>query len=55
MSRPIRALLALAVVSFALAATACTDAAGPGSLPTPTCDYTNGNTCLSHHVANGNP
>ena len=33
MSRSIRALLALALVSFALAATACTDAAGPGSPP----------------------
>ncbi len=54
MSRPIRALLTLALVSFALAATACTDAAGPGSRPTPTCDYTNANTCLTHDVTNAN-
>jgi len=52
MSRPIRALLALALISFALAATACTDAAGPRS--SPVCDITNGNTCLNHDVSNGN-
>ena len=55
MSRSIRGLFALALVLVALAATACTDAAGPGQLPSPVCDYTNGNTCLSHHVANANP
>ena len=54
MSRSIRPLLALALVSFTLAATACTDAAGPGSRTSPTCDVTNGNTCLSHDVTNGN-
>ena len=52
MSRSIRALLALALVSFTLAATACTDAAGPRS--SPVCDITNGNTCLNHDVSNGN-
>ncbi len=52
MSRSIRALLALALVSFALAATACTDAAGPRT--SPVCDVNNGNTCLNHDVTNGN-
>jgi len=54
MSRSIRPLLALALVSFALAATACTDAVGPGSRPSPTCDFTNGNTCLNPDFTNGN-
>jgi len=54
MSRSIRALFALALVSVALAATACTDAAGPGSRPSPACDITNGNTCLNPDVTNGN-
>ncbi len=44
MSRRIRALVALFVVSVALTAAACADATGPrpGSLP---CDTTNSNTC----------
>lgn len=44
MSRPIRALLCLAVVSFTLTAAACADAAGPrpGTAP---CDTNNSNTC----------
>ncbi len=41
MSRPIRTLLALLIVSFALAATACADATGPQHA----CDYNNSNTC----------
>ena len=53
MSGSIRALLALAFVSFALAATACTDAAGPGS-KSPTCDVTNPNTCMTADVTNPN-
>ena len=52
MSRSIRALLALALVSFTLAATACTDAAGPRT--SPTCDVTNGNVCFNHDATNGN-
>ena len=52
LQRAFRALLALALVSFTLAATACTDAAGPRS--SPVCDITNGNTCLNHDVTNGN-
>ena len=52
MSRSIRPLLALALVSLALAATACTDAAGPRS--SPVCDITNGNTCLNPDFTNGN-
>jgi hypothetical protein len=45
MSRPIRGLVALLVVSFALAATACADATGPRPSPDTVCDYTNGNVC----------
>ena len=41
MSRSIRTLLGLLVVSFALAASACADATGP----TLACDYNNGNVC----------
>jgi hypothetical protein len=41
MSRPTRALLALVLVSFALAAAACADA----TAPRPACDITNSNTC----------
>ena len=52
MSRSIRPLLALALVSFALAATACTDAAGPRT--STVCDVTNANTCLTHDVTNAN-
>jgi ABC-type oligopeptide transport system substrate-binding subunit len=54
MSRSIRGLFALALVLVALAATACTDAAGPGSRSSPTCDIINGNTCLNHDATNGN-
>jgi hypothetical protein len=45
MSRPIRALLALGLVSFALAATACADATGPRPTADTVCDVTNSNTC----------
>ena len=41
MSRTLRTLLALLVVSFALGASACADATGPQH----GCDYTNSNTC----------
>jgi hypothetical protein len=41
MSRTIRTLLTLLVVSFALGASACADATGPQ----PLCDYSNGNVC----------
>jgi hypothetical protein len=41
MSRSIRLLVALLVVSFALAASACADATGP----THGCDWNNSNTC----------
>jgi hypothetical protein len=41
MSRSLRTLVALLVVSFALAASACADATGP----THACDWTNSNTC----------
>jgi len=45
MSRPIRALFALLVVSFALVATACADATGPQPSTDVTCDFHNGNIC----------
>lgn len=45
MSRPIRGLVALLVVSFALAATACADATGPRPSADTTCDVSNPNTC----------
>ncbi|HEX9486054.1 MAG TPA: hypothetical protein VF976_03235 [Gemmatimonadales bacterium] len=41
MSRSLRTLIAVLVVSFALAATACADATGPAH----GCDYSNTNTC----------
>jgi hypothetical protein len=41
MSRRIRALFALVVVSFALSSLACADATGPQ----PACDVNNSNTC----------
>jgi len=41
MSRSIRILLAVIVVSFALGASACADATGPQH----GCDYSNSNTC----------
>lgn len=41
MSRSIRSLLALLIVSAALAATACADVTGPQHA----CDYNNSNTC----------
>ena len=41
MSRSIRILLALLVVSLAVGATACADATAPH----PACDYNNGNVC----------
>jgi hypothetical protein len=41
MSRRIRALFALLVVSFALSAAACADATAPH----PVCDTSNSNTC----------
>jgi len=41
MSRTIRTLLTLLVVSFALSAAACADATGPQH----GCDYSNGNVC----------
>ena len=44
MSRRIRALLALLVVSFALTAVACADATGPRA-DTASCDTNNSNTC----------
>jgi len=44
MSRRIRALLSLAVVSFALTASACADATGPRPDTKP-CDTSNSNTC----------
>jgi hypothetical protein len=43
MSRPIRALFALLVVSFALATAACADATAPQ--PGAACDYSNSNVC----------
>lgn len=43
MSRRIRILVALFLVSFALAATACADASGPTSNA---CDTSNPATCL---------
>ena len=43
MLRPIRALVALLLVSFALSAVACADATGPR--PSGACDYTNANVC----------
>ncbi len=42
MSRPIRSLLALVVVAFALTAAACADATSPRPV---TCDQSNSNTC----------
>lgn len=42
MSRRIRFLLSLLVVSFALSAAACADATGPTH---GACDYQGGNTC----------
>ncbi len=42
MSRPIRSLLALVVVSFALVASACADSTAPR---TATCDVNNPNIC----------
>jgi len=45
MSRPIRALFALLVVSFALAATACADATAPRPASVASCDVSNPNTC----------
>jgi hypothetical protein len=42
MSRSIRLLVALVVVSFALAASACADATGPTHAA---CDYNNPNVC----------
>ena len=44
MSRRIRSLLPLLLVTFALTAAACADSTGPrpGSSP---CDYQNNNTC----------
>ena len=42
MSRTIRTLIALLVVSFALGASACADATGPQQHG---CDYSNSNTC----------
>jgi len=44
MSRRIRALLALVVVSFALTASACAEATGPRPDTKP-CDTNNSNTC----------
>ncbi len=41
MSRSIRILLAVIVVSLALGASACADATGPSHA----CDYSNTNTC----------
>jgi len=51
MSRKIRTLLALLVVSFALVASACADATGPRA---GTCDWNNGNVCLNADWNNGN-
>ena len=44
MSHRIRALVALALVSFALPAAACTDVSGPRPDTKP-CDTNNSNTC----------
>lgn len=44
MSRPIRALLALFVVSFTLVVSGCADATGPQSTVS-LCDVSNPNTC----------
>ena len=41
MSRSIRMLVALLVVSFAIAASACADATGPSH----ECNWNNGNVC----------
>jgi len=41
MSRSLRTLIAVLVVSFALGATACADATGPAH----GCDYNGSNTC----------
>ena len=41
MSRSLRTLLALLVISFALGASACADATGPQH----GCDYSGSNTC----------
>jgi hypothetical protein len=43
MSRHIRTLLTLLVVSYALVASACVDATGPR--PVTVCDWNNPNTC----------
>jgi hypothetical protein len=43
MTRSLRALVALLLVSFALSAAACADATAPQ--PRGTCDYTSGNIC----------
>jgi hypothetical protein len=53
MSRHIRTLLTLLVVSSALVASACVDATGPQPVTVP-CDYTNGNICMSADYSNGN-
>jgi hypothetical protein len=42
MSRSIRTLVALLLVSFALSVSACADATGPTHAA---CDWTNGNVC----------
>ena len=44
MLRPIRSLMALLVVSFALVASACADTTGPRPGGTP-CDVSNPNIC----------
>jgi len=44
MSRPIRSLAALLIVSFPLVASACADTTGPRPGGTP-CDVNNPNTC----------
>ena len=41
MSRSLRTLIAVLVVSFALGVTACADSTGPAH----GCDYTSSNTC----------
>ncbi|HYK83389.1 MAG TPA: hypothetical protein VEU55_09635 [Gemmatimonadales bacterium] len=47
MSRQLRALLGLVLVSFALSAAACSDANATGP-KTAACDINNSNTCQPH-------
>jgi hypothetical protein len=53
MTRPIRALLVLLAVSFALVATACADVTGPRP-NAGLCDVSNNNICPHADVSNNN-